>query len=39
MPYARAISAVGYIAPTMSRLVAELYGKGPPADRWQPASN
>ena len=39
MPYARAISAVGYIAPTMSRLVAELYGKEPPTDRWQPASN
>ncbi len=31
MPYARAISAVGYIAPTMSRLVAELYGRELPA--------
>jgi len=30
MPYARTISAVGYLSSVLSRLVAELYGEKPP---------
>jgi heat-inducible transcriptional repressor len=30
MPYARAISTIGYLASVMSTLVAELYGREPP---------
>jgi len=31
MPYARAISTIGYLASVMNTLVAELYGKKPPS--------
>jgi heat-inducible transcriptional repressor len=39
MPYARTISAIGYMASMMSRLVAELYGVKLTDDGQQPGDN
>ena len=39
MPYAHAISTVGYLSSLMSRLVAELYGEGTPVESSPPEVN
>jgi heat-inducible transcriptional repressor len=39
MPYARAISAISYMASMMSKLVAELYGREPPVAGKQASDN